>query len=68
MICFHEKKEDIQLDQMQLRQAVEERKEYLKNELMKLDFFKTPEGKQLYELNLSELERLHINLKCDKGR
>jgi hypothetical protein len=56
------------LNQPQLRQAVEERKEYLKNELMKFDYFKTPDGRQLYELNLSELERTHINLKCDRGR
>jgi hypothetical protein len=56
------------LNQTQLRQAVEQRKDYLKRELMDHGYFKTPEGKQLYELNLSELELIHIHLKCDMGR
>lgn len=51
-----------------LRQAVEQRKDELKNELFKYGYFKTPDGKQLYELNLSELEQIHINVKAKFGR
>ncbi|PKR84882.1 Fur-regulated basic protein FbpA [Heyndrickxia camelliae] len=47
-----------------LRLAVEQRKDYLKGELLKYGYFKTPDGKQLYELTLSELEQIHINVKC----
>jgi hypothetical protein len=52
----------------QLRRAVEDRKEFLKSELMKYGYFKTPDGKQLYELTLTELEQIHINVKCQFGR
>ncbi|MRX54810.1 Fur-regulated basic protein FbpA [Bacillus idriensis] len=51
-----------------LRQAVEQRKDELKSELMRYGYFKTPDGKQLYELTLSDLEEIHINVKCDFGR
>ncbi|MBO1515577.1 Fur-regulated basic protein FbpA [Metabacillus bambusae] len=51
-----------------LSQAVEQRKDFLKNELLKMGYFKTPENKQLYELNLSELEQIHINVKAQFGK
>ncbi|MCM3651304.1 Fur-regulated basic protein FbpA [Metabacillus litoralis] len=51
-----------------LRQAVEQRKDFLKDELLRMGYFKTPEKKQLYELTLSELEDLHISVKCEFGR
>ncbi|MCM3598677.1 Fur-regulated basic protein FbpA [Metabacillus idriensis] len=51
-----------------LRQAVEQRKDELKSELMRYGYFKTPDGLQLYELTLTELEQIHINVKCEFGR
>ncbi|WP_078379133.1 Fur-regulated basic protein FbpA [Sutcliffiella halmapala] len=51
-----------------LRQKREERKKYLIDQLMKYGYFKTNKGKQLYELNLSDLERIHIRVKCEIGR
>ncbi|WBL16419.1 Fur-regulated basic protein FbpA [Sutcliffiella sp. NC1] len=51
-----------------LRQKRQERRDYLVNELMRYGYFKTPVGKQLYELNLSELEQIHINVKCRFGK
>ncbi|MEH7236778.1 Fur-regulated basic protein FbpA [Bacillus sp. JJ1562] len=56
------------LQATQLSQAVEQRKDVLKAELMKYGYFKTPEGKQLYELTLTELENIHIKVKCQFGR
>lgn len=50
-----------------LRQAVEQRKDELKSELMRFGYFKTADGKQLYELTLTELEQIHINVKCRIG-
>ncbi|WP_191556589.1 Fur-regulated basic protein FbpA [Metabacillus idriensis] len=43
----------------------EQKKDELKNELIKLNYFKTPDGKQLYELDLSELEEIYEN---EKGK
>lgn len=48
----------------QLRRAVQQRMDFLKNELLRYGYFKTPDGKQLYELTLTELEQIHINVKC----
>jgi hypothetical protein len=50
----------------QLRKAVEERKDFYKSELIKMEYFKTPDGKQLYELTLTELEQIYENEKCRK--
>jgi Fur-regulated basic protein A len=47
----------------QLRKAVEHEKDLYKNKLLELGYFKTPEGKQLYELTLSELEEIYYNEK-----
>lgn len=35
--------------------------DYYRSELLKMGYFKTPDGKQLYELNLSELEQIYEN-------
>ncbi|MFP7483362.1 Fur-regulated basic protein FbpA [Priestia filamentosa] len=43
----------------QLRQVVEHEKDLYKNRLLEMGYFKTPEGKQLYELTLSELEEIY---------
>ncbi|MGG4266513.1 Fur-regulated basic protein FbpA [Peribacillus simplex] len=50
---------------MVLRQRVELEKDFYKNELLKMGYFKTPEGLQLYELTLSELEDIY---KAEKAR
>ncbi|MBL3644013.1 Fur-regulated basic protein FbpA [Bacillus sp. RHFB] len=50
---------------MYLRQRVELEKDFYKNELLKIGYFKTPEGLQLYELTLSELENIY---KSEKAR
>ncbi|MBO1515025.1 Fur-regulated basic protein FbpA [Metabacillus bambusae] len=47
-----------------LSQAVEQRKDFLKNELLKMGYFKTPDNKQMYQLNLSDLEQIYINVKA----
>ncbi|MFD9629066.1 Fur-regulated basic protein FbpA [Peribacillus muralis] len=44
---------------MILRKRVELEKDFYKNELLKMEYFKTPEGLQLYELTLSELENIY---------
>lgn len=36
--------------------TVEQKKDELKCELINLNYFKTPDGRQLYELSLEELE------------
>ena len=51
-----------------LSRAVEQRKDLLKNELFRYGYFKTPDNKQLYELTLSELEQIHINVKSQFGK
>ncbi|PAD67306.1 hypothetical protein CHH83_19665 [Bacillus sp. 7586-K] len=51
-----------------LSQVVEQRKDYLKNELLRYGYFKTPDNKQLYELTLTELEQIHISVKAQFGK
>ncbi|MGE6894453.1 Fur-regulated basic protein FbpA [Priestia flexa] len=41
----------------------EQKKDEIKMELIKMNYFKTPEGKQLYELSLGELEQVYANVK-----
>lgn len=50
----------------QLRRGIEARMDYLKSELIKLDYFKTPDGKQLYELTLTELEQVWENVRTQQ--
>ncbi len=42
---------------------IEQRKDELKEKLLALGYFKTDEGKQLYELSLSELEKAYKTIK-----
>lgn len=39
---------------------IEQRKDELKEKLLALGYFKTADGKQLYELSLSELEKAYM--------
>ncbi|MBE2973050.1 Fur-regulated basic protein FbpA [Priestia megaterium] len=51
-----------------LGKAVWQRQDFLINELMRYGYFKTSNGRQLYELNLSELEAIHIQVKSIFGK
>ena len=42
---------------------IEQRKDELKEKLLSVGYFKTDEGKQLYELSLSELEKAYKTIK-----
>ncbi|MDC2863769.1 Fur-regulated basic protein FbpA [Bacillus sp. BP-3] len=39
--------------------TVEQQKDFYKFKLIEMGYFKTPEGLQLYELSLSELETIY---------
>ncbi|WP_078410085.1 Fur-regulated basic protein FbpA [Priestia abyssalis] len=45
-----------------LNQAVQMRKEYLINQLIEVGYTKTADGRQLYELTLTELEVVYNNI------
>lgn len=45
-------------------QLIEVQKDFYKSELLEMGYFKTPEGLQLYELSLDELETIY---KAQKG-
>jgi Fur-regulated basic protein A len=45
----------------QLRKGLDLQRDFYKSELLKMGYFKTPCGKQLYELTLSELEQVYEN-------
>ncbi|MGY3717157.1 Fur-regulated basic protein FbpA [Sutcliffiella cohnii] len=51
-----------------LRKAVEERMDFLKSQLLKMKYIKTPDGKQLYELTLTELEQIYENVKSEQRK
>lgn len=42
---------------------IEIQKDFYKSQLLELGYFKTPAGKQLYELSLHELEKIYFKLK-----
>jgi len=44
-----------------------QKRDFYKSELLKMNYFKTPDGKQLYELSLSELEQIYENEKAKAG-
>jgi hypothetical protein len=50
------------------QKLVQERKEYLINFLIDHEVYEAPDGRQLYELHLGELERLYIETRCKIGR
>jgi Fur-regulated basic protein A len=45
----------------QLRRGLEIKMDFYKSELLKMGYFKTPDGSQLYELTLTELEQVYEN-------
>ncbi|MBO0962521.1 Fur-regulated basic protein FbpA [Neobacillus sp. MM2021_6] len=48
----------------QLREAVEKRKSRIIRDLISVGYTKSEDGRQLYELSLTELEVLHKHEKC----
>lgn len=52
----------------ELNRLVEQEKDRLKSELIKMNYFKTLDGKQLFELTLSELEQIYENVKAQNRR
>lgn len=48
--------------------VAEERRQYLIEQLLEMDWECTSDGKQLFEMSLPELEQIHINEKCRIGR
>ncbi|MEW5069684.1 Fur-regulated basic protein FbpA [Bacillus subtilis] len=48
--------------------ATDERRNYVMNELIKYGQYESEDGRELDELSLPDLERLHINVKCKFGR
>lgn len=51
-----------------LAKAVRQRQDYLINELMRYGYFKASTGRQLYELSLTELEQVHVQVKSTFGK
>lgn len=49
-----------------LKNSIEHQKDFYKSELLEMGYFKTPDGKQLYQLTLPELEQIYLNLKDRK--
>ncbi|MGG5739712.1 Fur-regulated basic protein FbpA [Bacillus cereus group sp. IBL03679] len=43
----------------QINKAIEIQKEFYQSELIQMGYFKTPEGLQLYELSLNQLEDIY---------
>ncbi|QPC47130.1 Fur-regulated basic protein FbpA [Mangrovibacillus cuniculi] len=54
------------VDESQNKQDV--RRSYLTDWLIKHQFIKHPDGRQLFELSLVELEQNYIHLRCQKGK
>lgn len=53
---------------VQRQKAREERKQHLIDELLKYGCTKMEDGRQLYEVPLADLEKLHIKVKCQFGK
>lgn len=51
-----------------LKTAVEERREYIISRLIKMGFTKNEDGRQLYELSLTELERHYIDIRIHQAK
>jgi hypothetical protein len=51
-----------------LKKAVDERKDFLIDRLIRFGYTKSEDGRQLYELPLVELERLHIEMMWERGK
>jgi len=46
----------------------ERKKDELKSRLLKMGFFKTPDGRQLYELSLTELDEIFKKKLIERGK
>jgi len=51
-----------------LRKAVEDRRKYLIHQLWKMGYNKTSDGTDTENLTLTELEQIHINVKCKRAK
>lgn len=51
------------IESVSTNQLIEIQKDFYKSELLKMGYFKTPEGLQLYELSLSQLENIYKKLR-----
>ena len=51
-----------------LKAAAEKRKNFIIKRLLRSGYTKLEDGRQLYELPLFELERLYIDMMCDRGK
>lgn len=47
-----------------LRDSIEHKRDFYKSELLEEGYFKTPDGKQLYELSLRDLEYIYQKQKA----
>ncbi len=52
----------------QLRKGIEQRRQYLINKLLDFDYEKTGDGLLIQNLTLTELEQIHLNVKCRIAR
>jgi len=52
----------------ELRKGQKQAEDFYKSKLLELNYFKHYDGRQLYELNLSELKEIYTNLKEEKGQ
>lgn len=51
-----------------LKKAVENRKNFIIKRLIASGTYKVSDGRQLYELTLTELERLYISMMCQRAK
>ncbi|WP_257207999.1 Fur-regulated basic protein FbpA [Bacillus toyonensis] len=51
---------------MMTSRTIEARRDFYKSELIQMGYFKTPEGLQLYELSLIQLEEIYKEVKSRK--
>jgi len=67
MPVWLDKKGEIVLSEKSTTDTGSERQDYLIHELIRYGHYESDDGRQLYELPLVELERLHIKVKCNFG-
>ncbi|MGR3774605.1 Fur-regulated basic protein FbpA [Bacillus paramycoides] len=48
---------------MMTSRTIEAQRDFYKSELIQMGYFKTPEGLQLYELSLTQLEEIYKEVK-----
>lgn len=47
---------------------IERKKDEIKAQLLKMGYFKTPDGRQLYELSLDELDEIFKKQLIERGK